>query len=324
MRRTSPASSAKICAPPGNGCRRRKRLLTVKTDCPLPVEAADLKIAPPDVAALKALYQRFEFKSWLRDLPGAGNEDAMPGADAGSALADMASSADTRTFTARDTPVADAPAAVPRHYETVLDAAAFARWRDAIAGAELVSFDTETTSLDPMQARIVGLSFAIEPGRACYIPLGHRYPGAPDQLAQDEVLRALAPWFADPAARKLGQNVKYDEHVLANHGLVLAGVTHDTLLQSYVLESHKPHDMDNLAWRHLNVKTIAYADVTGKGAARIGFDQVSVEDATAYSAEDADITLQLHRVAATRGSSPMRGSTTSTRRSSSRCATCCS
>ena len=296
MRRTSPASSAKICAPPRTGCRYGKRLLTVRTDCPLPVKAADLKIAPPDVAALKSLYQRFEFKSWLRDLPGAGNEDATPGADAGSALADMASSADTRTFTARDTPAGDAPAAVPRHYETVLDAAAFARWRDAIAGAELVSFDTETTSLDPMQARIVGLSFAIEPGRACYIPLGHRYPGAPDQLAQDEVLRELAPWFADPAARKLGQNVKYDEHVLANHGLVLAGVTHDTLLQSYVLESHKPHDMDNLAWRHLNVKTIAYADVTGKGAARIGFDQVSIEDATAYSAEDADITLQLHRV----------------------------
>jgi len=177
----------------------------------------------------------------------------------------------------------------------VQDAAAFARWRDAIARAELVAFDTETTSLDPLAARIVGLSFAVLPGQACYIPLGHRYPGAPDQLALDDVLGQLAPWFADPTKKKLGQNVKYDEHVLANHGLALAGVAHDTLLQSYVLEAHKPHDMDSLAWRHLNVKTIAYAEVTGKGASRIGFDQVSVEDATAYSAEDADVTLQLHR-----------------------------
>jgi DNA polymerase-1 len=280
-----------------------KRLLTVKTDCPLPVKAAELKLARPDVAALKALYQRFEFKSWLRDLPdadahggGVAGVAGGDGDDAGSALGDKAARADRRSFTARDTPAADAPAAVPRHYETVLDAAAFARWRDVIARAELVAFDTETTSLDPMLARIVGLSFAAEPGRACYIPLGHRYPGAPDQLARDDVLRQLAPWFADPARRKLGQNVKYDEHVLANHGLALAGVAHDTLLQSYVLESHRPHDMDSLAWRHLNVKTIAYAEVTGKGAARIGFDQVSVEDATAYSAEDADITLQLHRL----------------------------
>ncbi len=278
-----------------------RRLLTVKTDCALPVKPADLAPAPPDVAALTALYRRFEFKSWLRDLPGAAANgtaagSSAPGDDAGSALAGMAARADTRTFDGRDAPADDAPAAVPRHYETVQDAASFARWRDAIASADLVAFDTETTSLDPMQARIVGLSFAVEPGRACYIPLGHRYPGAPDQLGLDDVLRQLAPWFADPAKRKLGQNVKYDQHVLANHGLALSGVAHDTLLQSYVLESHKPHDMDNLAWRHLNVKAIAYAEVTGKGASRIGFDQVSVDDATAYSAEDADITLQLHRV----------------------------
>ena len=155
-------------------------------------------------------------------------------------------------------------------------------------------FDTETTSLDPMQAKIVGLSFAVEPGLACYIPLAHRYPGAADQLPFDATLARLAPWFADPSRKKVGQNVKYDQHVLANHGLVLAGVAHDTLLQSYVLEAHRPHDMDNLAWRHLNVKTITYAEVAGKGAKQIGFDQVSIDDATAYSAEDADITLQLH------------------------------
>jgi DNA polymerase I len=274
-----------------------RRLLTVKTDCVLPVTPTDLVPARPDPAALKALYQRFEFKSLLRDVAGeGGGEGGGPSADdAGSAIAGMAARADTRTFDGRDAPADDAPPAVPRHYETVVDAAAFARWRDVIGRADLVAFDTETTSLDPMQARIVGLSFAAEPGRACYIPLGHRYPGAPDQLPADDVLRALAPWFADPKRKKLGQNVKYDEHVLANHGLALAGVAHDTLLESYVLEAHKPHDMDSLARRHLNVKTIAYADVTGKGASRIGFDQVSIEDATAYSAEDADITLQLHR-----------------------------
>ncbi len=274
-----------------------RRLLTVKTDCALPAGPDDLRPAAPDVPVLKALYQRFEFKSWLRDLPDTAADDsgAADRHDAGAALADLAARAEPRVFAGREAPASDAPASVPRHYETVQDAAALARWREVIAGAELVAFDTETTSLDPMQARIVGLSFAVEPGRACYIPLGHRYPGAPDQLDADDVLRRLAPWFADPATRKLGQNVKYDEHVLANHGLTLAGVAHDTLLESYVLESHKPHDMDSLAWRHLNVKTIAYAEVTGKGAARIGFDQVSIEDATAYAAEDADITLRLHR-----------------------------
>jgi DNA polymerase-1 len=158
-----------------------------------------------------------------------------------------------------------------------------------------VCFDTETTSLDPLQAHIVGLSFAVDPGHACYIPLAHRYPGAPEQLPFEATLARLAPWFADPERRKLGQNVKYDEHVLANHGLALRGVAHDTLLESYVLEAHRPHDMDNLAWRHLGVKTITYAEVAGKGAKQIGFDQVGIEDATAYSAEDADITLQLHR-----------------------------
>jgi len=275
---------------------KARRLLTVKTDCALPVTPADLKPAMPDGATLQSLYQRFEFKSWLRDLQGAGGLPmGNAGGDAATTLAGMAARADTRSFAGFDGPATDAPPAVPRHYETVLDRAALSRWLGVIEHAELVCFDTETTSLDPMDARIVGLSFAVEPGHACYIPLGHRYPGAPDQLSPDDVLARLAPWFADGRKRKLGQNVKYDEHVLANHGLALAGVAHDTLLESYVLESHKPHDMDNLAWRHLNVKTITYAEVAGKGAGRIGFEQVSIEDATAYSAEDADITLQLHR-----------------------------
>ena len=271
-----------------------RRLLTVKTDCALPVAPADLVPAAADAETLRALCQRFEFKGWLRDLQGG----AARG-DAAAAIADRASRQDTRTFAdagVRDAADAgDAPPAVPRHYETVLDAASLERWLRAIERADLVCFDTETTGLDPLEAKIVGLSFAIEPGHACYVPLAHRYPGAPDQLPFAATLAMLAPWFADPAKGKLGQNVKFDQHVLANHGLELRGTAHDTLLQSYVLEAHRPHDMDNLAWRHLNVKTITYAEVAGKGAKQIGFDQVSIDDATAYSAEDADITLQLHR-----------------------------
>jgi len=271
-----------------------KRLLTVKTDCALPVAPADLRIGAPEAEKLKSLYERFGFKSWLRDVRGSESR-----VDAAAAIADRASRQDTRTFAdagARDASVAgDAPPVVPRHYETVLDEATFERWMQAIDRAELVCFDTETTGLDPLNAKIVGLSFAIEPGHACYLPLAHRYPGAPDQLPFDATLARLAPWFADPEKKKLGQNVKYDQHVLANHGLKLDGVLHDTLLQSYVLEAHRPHDMDSLAWRHLDVRTISYAEVAGKGAKQIGFDQVSIDDAAAYSAEDADITLQLHR-----------------------------
>jgi DNA polymerase-1 len=271
-----------------------RRLLTVKTDCALPVGPADLGPAPPDPARLRELYERYEFKSWLQDL-GSGPAPAAPAADPAAALARRNERDAARTFAERDEPPAHGAKALPRDYEAVLDAAALVRWHHAVTHAELACFDTETTSLDPLQGRIVGLSFCIEPGRACYIPLGHRYTGAPEQLAAADVLARFAAWFADPAKRKLGQNVKYDQHVLANHGVALAGVAHDTMLESYVLESHKPHDMDNLAWRHLGVRTIKYDDVTGKGAARIGFEQVDVENATAYSAEDADVTLQLHR-----------------------------
>jgi DNA polymerase I len=271
-----------------------RKLLTVKTDCALPVAPGDLVRGSPARDELRRLYERFEFKSWLKDIE-AGTSVPDPGA----AIADRASRQDTRRFDnagAPDVaPPAAAPPAVPRHYETILDWPTFARWMIAIENAELVCLDTETTSLDPLEAKIVGLSFAIEPGHACYLPLTHRYPGAPDQLPIADVLARLGPWLADPAKRKVGQNLKYDQHVLANHGLALAGVAHDTLLQSYVLEAHRPHDMDNLAWRHLGVKTLTYAEVAGKGAKQIDFDQVALDEATAYSAEDADITLQLHR-----------------------------
>jgi DNA polymerase-1 len=256
-----------------------RRLLTVRTDCTLPFEPSELVIRPADAAALKDLYQRFEFKSWLKDGDGA--------------------PAKTTETPVRSEAVAvpgERPprAAVARRYETILDQDVLDRWLAAIERADLVTFDTETTSLDPMQARIVGISFAIEPGRAAYVPVEHRYAGAPAQLPLDAVLTRLKPWLENPRAKKLGHNVKYDQHVLANHGIALAGVAHDTMLQSYVLESHRLHDMDSLASRHLDVKTITYAEVAGKGASQIAFDQVAVDRATEYSAEDVDITLQLH------------------------------
>ena len=168
-------------------------------------------------------------------------------------------------------------------------------WLEKIVQRRLTAVDTETTSLDPLRARLVGISLSVEPGRAAYIPLAHRYAGAPEQLELAHVLAKLKPWLEDPQHAKLGQHLKYDMHVFANHGVRLGGIRHDTLLQSYVLESHKPHDMDNMAERHLSMKTISYDDVTGKGASRIGFEQVAVERATEYAAEDADITLQLHQ-----------------------------
>ncbi len=271
-----------------------RRLLTVKTDCTLPVGVTDLKIGVPDAAMLRALFERFEFKTWLRDAAGSGTAP-----DAADAIAKKAARDDTgRRWdtvddgTARAVPAAPATVA----YETVLDEAALARWLAVIDGAELVAFDTETTSLDPMQARIVGVSLSVEPGTACYIPLDHRYAGVPAQLDRAATLQRLAPWLADPAKKKLGQNLKYDQHTLANDNLVLRGVAQDTLLESYVLESGKPHDMDSLAWRHLSIKTISYDDVTGKGANRIPFEQVALDRATEYAAEDADITLRLHHV----------------------------
>ena len=256
-----------------------RRLLTVRTVCTLPFEPSELVTRPADTAALKNLYERFEFKSWLKDVDGAPAK----------------TSETTVRPEAAAVPDEQPPrAAVARQYETILDQDALDRWLAAIERADLVTFDTETTSLDPMQARIVGISFAIEPGRAAYVPVEHRYAGAPAQLPLDAVLTRLKPWLENPRAKKLGHNVKYDQHVLANHGIALAGVAHDTMLQSYVLESHRLHDMDSLAWRHLDVKTITYAEVAGKGASQIAFDQVAVDRATEYSAEDADITLQLH------------------------------
>ena len=247
-----------------------RQLLTVRCDVALPVGLDALVHSAPDPAALATLFERYEFRNWLRDLREAPAPPA-PGEIA----------------------VAPAP---PHEYETILEEAQLTRWLERLARAALVALDTETTSLDAQAARLVGISFACEPHRAAYLPLMHNYAGAPAQLPFEPTLQRLKPWLEDAARAKVMQNAKYDTHVLANHGITLRGVEHDTCVESYVLESHKPHDMDSLALRLLRVKTIAYEEVAGKGASQIGFDQVSVERATEYSAEDADVTLQLHHV----------------------------
>ena len=277
-----------------------RRLVTIKTDCALPITPEALRITPADVEALAALYTRFEFKSWLRDTP---KSNAPQNPDPAKALLtapEHNNVRDRRVITDAASAVAstspEKPAILP--YEAVLDEATLERWcarLDAAAQAgTLVAFDLETTSLDPLQGEIVGLSFACAPGEACYIPVAHRYADAPPQLDRAAVLQRLAPWLENADAPKLGQNLKYDQHILANHGITLRGVRHDTMLQSYVLESHKAHDLDALAERYLNWPTIRYDDLTGKGAHRIPFEQVAVDRATDYAAEDADVALRLH------------------------------
>jgi DNA polymerase-1 len=255
-----------------------RKLITIRTDVALPVDVHALVMDTPDKTALSALYTHYEFKSWLRDL-----DNGTSGSVTNPVTSDMFAN--------------DAQPAVPvqRHYDTLLTQAQLGTWLARLMTAPLVCLDTETTSLDPLQAQIVGMSFAIEPHHAAYLPLAHVGPDAPQQLDRDSVLAQLKPWLEDPARAKLGQNLKYDMHVLANHGIQLAGVTHDTLLQSYVVESHQSRNMDSLALRHLGITTITYAQVAGKGAGQIGFDQVDVARATEYAAEDADVTLQLHQ-----------------------------
>ena len=262
---------------------KARELLTIKIDVALPVKLEALCPQPLDTAALAALFSRFGFRTWLREVEETGGA-TLTGAPT-SALEPLAPAARKSDFKPVTT----------RAYEAVLTEAALEAWLARMDAADLVSFDTETTSLEPMLAQIVGFSVAVEPGAAAYVPLAHRYAGAPDQLDREAVLARLKPWLENPQRAKLGQNLKYDMHVLANHGIRLAGVAHDTLLESYVLESHKPHDMDSLAERHLGMKTISYAEVAGKGASHIGFDQVPIERAAEYAAEDADVTLQLHK-----------------------------
>ena len=275
-----------------------RRLITVKCDVTLP-QSYDQLIAPPqDRARLAELFERLEFKTWLREVQGESSGNPTPSRGAGSAaLQQAASMAGSSTIAAGsgELAVEEASRTDQASYQTILTQSQLAGLLEQLLSAELVCIDTETTGLDVMAAQLVGMSFSIAPHSAYYLPLAHIYPGAPDQLDRDQTLAALKPWLEGEQYKKLGQNLKYDRHIFANHGIRLAGIQHDTLLQSYVLESHRPHDMDNLALRHLNVKTIAYADVVGKGAKQICFDQVDLATATHYAAEDADITLQLHR-----------------------------
>jgi len=248
-----------------------KKLVTVVCDLPdLPAPTA-LTATTRDRDTLRELYTRYNFRTWTRELdsdaPPAGKETAAPPA---------------------------APSEV--RYETVFSWEAFDAWLQKIENATLTALDTETTSLDSFTARIVGISLSVTPGEACYIPLAHNGPGVAEQLPRDEVLAKLKPWLENTERRKVLQNAKYDQHVFANHGIALAGIAHDTMLQSYVIESDKGHDLGQLCSRHLGLATIAYEDLCGKGAKQIGFDQVDIERAATYAAEDADVTLRVHDV----------------------------
>ncbi|KAH0442552.1 hypothetical protein KCU90_g1785, partial [Aureobasidium melanogenum] len=253
-----------------------KKLVTVERQCDLTGHIVSieesLQSRPESREELRDVFTRNGFKTWLREVEIA---DAVEG------------------------PETDVPPALTvdheRHYDTVQSWEQFDAWLEKINAAELTAFDTETTSLDPMTAQIVGLSLSVEPGRAAYVPLAHRGPDAPVQLPRDEVLAKLKPWLESAEHKKVGQHMKYDEQVLANYGIEMRGVEHDTLLESYVLESHRTHDMDSLALRHLGIKTIKYEEVAGKGASQIGFDEVALDKAAEYAAEDADITLRLHQ-----------------------------
>jgi DNA polymerase I len=259
-----------------------QRLVTVVLDCDLSEHVAlwpsldSLALREVDVHALLAFYERYGFKSLRKEL--------------------LASQPSTAARVAPDLfAAAPAPAiAVQGHYETLFSLEALDAWISKLQAAPLSAFDTETTSLHAMQAQLVGLSFSTEPGHGAYLPLQHDYPGAPAQLPLHEALERLRPWLENAQAPKLGQNTKYDAHVLANHGITIAGYQHDTLLQSYVLEAHQPHGLESMALRHLQRQGLSYEDLCGKGAHEISFSQVEIGRASQYACEDSDLTLQLH------------------------------
>ncbi|HUI60494.1 MAG TPA: DNA polymerase I, partial [Steroidobacteraceae bacterium] len=278
---------------------------TIHTDLELPLSHAELVRGEPDVPQLRELYTRYELRSLLRQLDGdtasegPGSSAAARGASAAGRAAQTAPAADATAAGSGSGlagPLTAPPARAERRYETLTNWEDLERWLDRLREADLFAFDTETTSLDYMQARIVGCSFCIEPGIAAYVPVGHDYAGAPEQLERDRVLAALKPILEDPQRGKVGHHLKYDAHVLANHGIQLAGMRFDTMLESYVLNSVATrHDMDSTAERYLGINTIKYEDVAGKGARQLPFNQVPVDRAAEYAAEDADVTLCLHR-----------------------------
>ncbi|SDY02675.1 DNA polymerase I [Nitrosomonas sp. Nm33] len=261
-----------------------RTLLTIKCDVNLSTDWEDLVVRPQNTQKLVTLFERLDFKTWLREL--------QQNKQSGSAQSDPLAAAQQEQISAAASISSEITSVA---YETILTEDQLNKWLAHCDTAPLVSLDTETTGLNPLQAQLVGISLCIEPGQAAYLPLTHCFPGAPQQLNINFVLSKMKSWLENPAKLKVGQNLKYDKHVFANRGISLNGIAHDTLLQSYVLESHHPHNMDSMALRHLGVKTITYDEVTGKGVSRIGFDQVMLDEATRYAAEDADITLQLHQ-----------------------------
>ena len=262
-----------------------RELVTIKTDVPLEFGPADLALREADVERLRELYTRYEFKAALKDL------DA--GADASPSSPRPLPQGAKATVQDLDSPPPGL--AAPGEYELVTTQAAFDAWLEKLRRAELIAFDTETTSIDAMRADIVGISFAVEAGKACYIPIGHDYPGAPPQLDRGDVLAALKPIFEDAAIPKLGQHAKYDINILSNYGIVVQGLKHDSMLESYVWNATATrHDMDSLAKKYLGYETVKYEQVAGKGAKQISFSQVDLDTACRYAAEDSDITLRLH------------------------------
>ena len=295
-----------------------RRLITVKLDCDLTGHVPEwpsldaLAFKSPDLPALLAFYTRFGFRTARAEVEkqlGVGQaapssktakpaKAAKPSDTSDLFGGDPAPSSDTGT----EDLATDASAAIEStldqmdaHYDTIVDWPGFEQWLARINAAELVAFDTETDSLEPMKARIVGLSFSDKVGHACYIPLRHEGPDAPAQLPLDEVLARLKPWLEDASKPKVGQNIKYDAHVLANHGIQVQGYAHDTMLQSYVLEAHRRHNLADLALRCVNRAGLSYEEVAGKGAQQIPFAQVAVDRASLYSCEDSDLTLHVHK-----------------------------
>ena len=264
-----------------------RELVTIKTDVPLDFTVQQLALRERDVEALRELYTRYEFKAALKELDSATAE-----------VITTPSSITTATVIETAAAVPAAPAkelAVQGQYELVTTQAQFDAWLARLHDAPLIAFDTETTSLDAMQADVVGISLSVQPGYACYIPLSHDYPGAPAQLPRDQVLAALKPIFEDPKRPKVGQHAKYDMNILSHYGIVVRGLAHDTMLESYVWNATATrHDMDSLAKKYLGYDTVKYEQVAGKGAKQISFSQVDLDTACRYAAEDADVTLRLH------------------------------
>ena len=279
-----------------------RQLVTIRTDCDLAAHVAGLPsldalaTGAQDAASLKAFYEQYGFKGLARAIEIQETPPELLEEDAAKAGKGRRGAMDPSPGLF-DEPAEAAAAKVSNlQYETVLTWEAFDAWFARLQAADLVAIDTETTSLDEMRAEIVGISWSVEAGTAAYVPLAHDYPDAPAQLPRDEVLARLKPWLEDGTRKKLGQHVKYDRHVLANHGIEVQGYAHDTMLQSYVLEVHRPHGLGSLAERHLGRSGINYEDLCGKGAKQIPFSQVSIELAAEYSCEDSDQTLDVHRV----------------------------